>query len=582
VTELTREAEEAVRVEVMREVVLGRGSMQNWSDLDLGSVADAPVVRSVLEQATAGARSVLVAGAHSLELLAGLAQRVDRLTVVTRSITDAQTVWSALRDAGTVSVHAGEVAGLHDSGERHDLVLALDDLDRLVSVEAGSAPWDGVLADLVRLLEPGGRLLLGVESELGLHRLSALRSRYAADDDGDWAVLATYDASRPRTEQAVRDAVTAAGLRPRTVLASYADWLRPVCLGDRLVEHRGLCTLAGHLAVSAPARQGSIADPTRVTRVATAAGLLPLLASGWLVDAVGVPDGDAGPVAPEPPDAPSLVLETPEGVVRFQPDRGPDADAVRRVGEGGASHGTLNIDASCVLFSEQFVDACAAHDLVAVRRLLRRHVEWLSGAAEDGLLDGAHAAAGPANLLVGGPTPQVIVPAPRGCTLDHRIARTLVELVSTLRTRGTTHPWPAATDDATLVAVLASMAGVPCPQEPVEPLRRATDPGARHEVAALLAVVRRLEEANAAVAGQAAWFERRLDERERQLRTIHAEHDRQLRAEQARQESLRRAMADVKSSTTFRAGRVVTAPVQALRSRARRLAATDDAGPARR
>ena len=81
-------------------------------------------------------------------------------------------------------------------------------------------------------------------------------------------------------------------------------------------------------------------------------------------------------------------------------------------------------------------------------------------------------------------------------------------------------------------------------------------------VPALLAVVTRLEESVAALQSRAAWFEKRLDERERELRSIAADHDRQLRLEQAKQEAslarLRQMLSEQELRKEWEAGRIAS------------------------
>jgi len=140
------------------------------------------------------------------------------------------------------------------------------------------------------------------------------------------------------------------------------------------------------------------------------------------------------------------------------------------------------------------------------------------------------------------------------------------------------HPWPSATDDDTLVAILAAMADLK--QAPPPGLaaaaaaaslsgaqdERASNP-VRYDVAGLLARIDRLTETNAALRGQATWFERRLNERERELRTIAQRHEGELAKELWKVEDLTNRVGQIKASPTYRVGATILRPVKKLRTR---------------
>lgn len=550
-------------------VRLGHGAMQNWSDLALGSIADAAVVREVLEPVVSGASSVLLVGAHSLELVAGLAQTTTSLSMVTRSIPDARAARQSLAQVEGAEVWCSELRDLLAEGRTFDLVLALDDLDRVVSLETGTTTWESVLTDLSGLVAPGGRVLLGVENELGLHRLASLRSRYAANDDSDWAVLTTFDPSRPRTEDALRAALAGVGLAPTRLWSAYADWLRPVAVASTVgALPEPLARLLGLVCAAAPTHRREVADPSRVTKVASQAGLLGAFASGWLVDASPVA-GSSMEVAAEGKESAAddrLLVDTGREVVAMTMRDG----AISRP----AAHAPdeLVINDSTTLLSERLVDACAAHRLPDVRELLEDYAGWLRQRAVDDVLDPVASSASFDNVLDSDRGRHILFPGQARLSLEERVGRSLGDLVATLRQRGSRHPWPAATDDVDLVTILAAMAGV----EVADPERfvagTMVPSGAAHTVAGLLAVVERLEETNMALASRARWFERRLNERERELRTLAQAHDKELRVEQARQESLRCNVEDLKNSVSFRAGKAIMAPLAKARDLVRRSA----------
>jgi hypothetical protein len=81
-----------------------------------------------------------------------------------------------------------------------------------------------------------------------------------------------------------------------------------------------------------------------------------------------------------------------------------------------------------------------------------------------------------------------------------------------------------------------------------------------YDVAGLLSALARLEESNRALASRADWFERRLNERERELRRLATTHELEIRAEQARHEALRGNLTDLRRSFSFRLGRTLLRP----------------------
>lgn len=549
------------------EITLLRGAMQNWSDLALGSLGDSALVRRLLEGRADGVQSVLVVGAHSLELMVGIAQSVPRLDIVTRSIPDARSIADALRQVDGARVFCGGLDDLVVRGETYDLVIALDDLDRVVSQESEAPPWSTVLDQVRQLVADGGTVVLGVENEIGLHRISSLRSPYTANDDGDWAVLSTFDTSRPRTVDQVVSAVEAAGLAPGEIHSTYAQWLNPTILarpgaGEAAPGDPAAIAL-GLLCLAAPAGLGGLADAARLTRVTSGVGLLGALASGWVVVAH---TGSREDRSREDTTAPTFFVDSGHELVAF--DVTPEG--LRRR-ESGAP--TVPLDPAATLLSEEVVDACAAHRLPDVRRLLQEYVAWLEAEAVDGELDAHYAAAALHNVVRTGDVRTVLLPGTGPTTVADRAWRSLGELVALLRRRGARHPWPAATDDRTLISILAAMAGLEAVADPSPYLKAGSEDiePTTHTVAGLLAVVERLTESNTALQSRANWFERRLNERERELRTIATTHERELRVEQARQEALRRSVADIKGSLSFRAGRIVMSPVIKARDAARKL-----------
>ena len=117
------------------------------------------------------------------------------------------------RARGLARLVRGSVNALPFDAGRFDLVTSFDVLT------AGTVDDARALAEMTRVLRPGGRLLVRVAA------YDFLRSRH----DREWNITRRYRRAELRTKLA------AAGLRVRT--ASYANtWLFPVALAKRLAE----------------------------------------------------------------------------------------------------------------------------------------------------------------------------------------------------------------------------------------------------------------------------------------------------------------------------------------------------------
>ena len=530
------------------------GSLQNWSDLDhrpaSGTAAARVLVRSLLDDA----QRVAVVGPHAADLITGLADLVPELTVIVRSVPDGLTLADLLEQNFGVRVVACDLT-IAGADEQYDLVVALDDVTRISSAETDPASWQAVADKLFGLVAEGGRLVLVAENELGLHRMTALRSRFTANDDGDWSPTETFDASRPRSGAELASAVESAGLRVQAAGEVLPTW------DDQTVFLSGAAELddAGHallgaLTLGSPTFRKVGADPTRLTRAAVLGKRLPQVASGWwLVAARGV--AAAAAVA-----QPRIVASAFDGGVHEFTFDGEEwsRDGVRLV-----------VPAAAVPFGEQLLDACADGDLTVVRGLLQRLVGHVDAHTVDGSVEAAYADARPDNLLAEG---DALLPVLEGAQASRNevVWRALADLVHVIRARGARHPWPSATDDPTMFASMAAMAGVDLPDDLDPWLTRAAGDGSPvPDVAGLIAVVERLTETNKALSSRATWYEQRLASTERDLKVRTERHRAQLASSVRQQEVLRGSAEDLRRSLTYRMGNAILGPVRTLRNRTR-------------
>ncbi len=210
----------------MSEVHLLGGEMLGWSDLD-GAHGPGPVRGPGLAALLSVASGrTLVVGPHDPQLLDALPSA--DLTVLVRGLPDAESLADRYADRSGVRVCCGGPEKLAGTAP-YDTVVALDGLERLDSVEGTQLTWGEAFDLLVSVLRPGGRLLLGAENPLGLHRLLAAPP---PSTDSDWAALGEYDDTRPAGPARLRARLTASGLRIGGVWAVFPSPIAPAALLD--------------------------------------------------------------------------------------------------------------------------------------------------------------------------------------------------------------------------------------------------------------------------------------------------------------------------------------------------------------
>ncbi|ASW55316.1 hypothetical protein [Plantactinospora sp. KBS50] len=501
------------------------GEMLNWSDLD-GRHGPGPVRGAALSPLLALARGrTLVAGPHHPDLLDGLPD--GDLTLLVRGVPDADALAERYRHRPRITVCCGGPEKL-PAQPPYDTVIALDGLRRLASAEGAQLPWAEGLELLLAALRPGGRLLLGMENLLGLHRLVALpRER----TDTDWGTPEEYDPSRPAGLRRVLAYLDGAGLTVTDSYAGFPGAYEPTVLlgADVLADAAITGFLESTLAVACAPAEAVLTDPVRLATDALRHGMAGELAPGWVLlarrradDGSDDPDRGSGarPAAgADPPGGqpPAAVLATAEPTGVLRPAA---AGGWLRRPAGSAADGVA-VPAGPTLW-RVLLTACLRHDLPAVRDLLR---DWQAG----------NAAGVPADRLIVEPGGRLVPLAPAGDP-----AAALRRCAALLLAGDHPHPWPAATGEAELAAILAGMAGRdPASAEPagagpgpVVPAGREPDPAAgsapgapgererRPDMPAFRELVRTRDrlvaELAAARAAADAW-ERLVAERERSL-----------------------------------------------------------------
>ncbi|MFI7602636.1 hypothetical protein [Actinoplanes sp. NPDC049681] len=438
------------------------GEMVGWSD---ARPAGGPSFGHLLEVlgplVPAGAR-VLVAGPHDPGLIAALPETAE-ITCLVRGEQDA----ASFQDR-PMTVLCGSLAKLTD---RFDVIIALDGVARLCTVEGPQYDWAESVQALQRALLPGGALLLAVENELGVHKLVDRTTVTSAHTDADWRPVGEYD-DKPGTPARLRERLTADGLTVSWLGTAWPLPTAPTFVADEPTLRHGP---AGALAAAASGAAGAafaghrvLSDPRRLSSAAIRAGLGPELAPAWVVLAFR---GAPGPVS-----LPAAVLGAGP-MPELPPGR---------------------------LLEELLIGACLRHDLPEVRRLLTAWVAAQPAATAD-------------NVLVDGDAFSVLDATRPPVEPGVAVRR----LAAMLLAGGYEHPWPAAGDTDALTAVLLAAAGLSRDAAPVddEPLP-APDSLREHEER-----VRRLEEQLADATARFRHVEAELVNRDRELRRARLQID---------------------------------------------------------
>ncbi|WP_045739557.1 hypothetical protein [Actinoplanes rectilineatus] len=268
---------------VVTPLLLG-GEMPHWSDPE-------PAGGAVLRALAAGAHGdTLVVGPHSPELIAAITAR--HVTVLLRGVPDGE----ALPGRPGLEVCCGSLEKLA-AVPAYDTVVALDGLERTGSTESPGPSWADGLAQLLAVLRPGGRLLLGLANPVGVHDLLA-----GAADPGDaqWSGPPGDDPTRPVGAAALRDRLRSVGLDPLREYAVFPSPRHPtVLLGTAALADPALTGfLSSALRRTAPPPGPLLADPRPVAARLLRHGLAGAMAPGWVVVATKTGDSPLPPARP--------------------------------------------------------------------------------------------------------------------------------------------------------------------------------------------------------------------------------------------------------------------------------------------
>ncbi|MFF5296983.1 hypothetical protein [Paractinoplanes globisporus] len=448
------------------------GEMFSWTDRDPHRGPELPrgaVLRHLIGQFAGPGRAVLVAGPTDDDLVAALVDAGATVTWLLRSLVDADEV---ARAHPAVTVLAGAAVKV-DPAERFDLVVAVDGVDRLNSVEGEQMSAAELIDRLAEAVRPDGVLLLMHDNHLGLHHTVRLAPGGREAQDAAWYPLDDYDTHRPASREQLVDRLAGSGLVVDAAYAAFPEPTTPtVLIGPGLLGNvssplRPRLGTAVSSALAAGFRgRPVLSDPRRLAVRALRAGAEDTLAPGWLV--VARAPGTAAVPAVESHD---LLVGDSRGTFAYevsvaaggevrttvlQPLEHPiEREGLRRIAEPSAA-GT----ASGYVLEERLLHLCATADLRHMRIELTQFESWLRSQAVDGTLAGPVALAGLADVFVT-PDGPALLPTRwepvEPVAYEIALVRTFWDFAVQLITSALPHPWPITSNAVDLTAILLGM-----------------------------------------------------------------------------------------------------------------------------
>ncbi|MEU4193023.1 hypothetical protein AB0E69_14080 [Kribbella sp. NPDC026611] len=461
----------------MSEVQVVRGEMQPWTD----ATTPHPALAAILADTLPANRRTLILGPHSPQLVESVLAHSADVTILLRSVTDAE---QFANDFGpNLHVVTGALDGLQSNP--YEVIVAADGLDRVLGYDSADLSWSDRLAALTSLAAPDAVVVLGLENEFSL--LNLLDSRPADERHGDdeWRPLHD-DPTRPVSI----DQLKAALPWPAEV---YADFGSRTFIHADVAERARPGELPTRLAVSAleavdtpllsPAAEG--------VETASRAALLGSIPTGWLaVCGTQVQHAIYAQTGP----AVLTANQTPTGwSTTNRSDAGGSADSAERSASAG---GLLRFDPTVVpaevpggvSVETVLFRLAAAEDVPAFRKLAADLGEWVTASNvvlswDDLILDGTSFARGVSAWVTD-------VPVAKEDLLTAAWSRFHDRLIGQHRR----HPWPPWLVGDDLISAWLGMSGV----EPPEQIQ-ATGPGAESAAGEQVAYGKQLAGALAAV-----------------------------------------------------------------------------------
>ncbi|MGW1347233.1 hypothetical protein ACWCOV_39695 [Kribbella sp. NPDC002412] len=417
----------------MSEVQVVRGEMQPWTD----HTTVRPALAALLAGVLPANRRTLILGPHSPLLIESVLAHSADVTILVRSVSDAQELSESFGPC--LQVVAGALDGLR--ADPFDVIVAADGLDRVLGYDSDELSWTDRLAAVAALATPEAVVVLGLENEFSL--LNLLDARPAAERHGDdeWRPLHD-DPTRPVSVEQLRSALPwdpqiFADFGSRAfVTAEVAAAARPGELPTRLAVE-ALETV--DVPLLSPIAEG--------VDSAARAGLLASMPTGWL--------SVSGTRA-----AHDLYVQTGPAVLTADKAESGWQTVV-------AGDHTAGFDASVVpaevpageTVEAVLVRLAAAEDVPAFRKLAARLGEWAADSRvvlrwDDVVIDGDTFAYGVSPWVTAGPTDKADLLAAAWSRFHDRLIG-----------RHRRHPWPPWMVGDDLIVTWLGMSGIEPPEQ---------------------------------------------------------------------------------------------------------------------
>jgi hypothetical protein len=509
------------------------GELPTWSDLDSPWPVPQPAAQfPVVAEALVGRSRVLVAGPHGPELIGAVLAAGGEVTCLVRSIPDARTLAERF-DGQKVSVVCGSLERFKESN--FDAVVALDDVRRLYSPEGPEPTFATGTSDLRRLLASDGVLVLAVENELGVHRLSARTQPETDHSAPAWDRPSSADETRPQTAEELLAQVGPAAAWPLYpwLTAPTVVWGPAAAQVDRQT-YAGVFAALSAQAAEALEHRPMARDPYLLLRRILRAGRFEELAAGWLVvTGASVPSTD-------------LVAHVAGA-----------SDPIRYV-DGTSRHGDVQPLPAGVLVSDLLLQAIFAPDQQRLRAEIASYAAWLADLPEPGRArvdQVVRSADGAYSVLTLGSEHS----AADELNAEEQLVSGIAGLVAQAERHGYRRTWPSYLTPAEAVAWVAAMRGAPVDAAVLERFTAGlvATPGQPAS--------RDREESNAS---RSRWFEGRLATAEKQLELQRREVSRlktELEVLRRQKAWADRDLSELRTSRTVRIGRAIGGPARRMK-----------------
>jgi hypothetical protein len=170
------------------EVQVVRGEMQPWTD----QTTHQPALAALLADVLPANRRTLILGPHSPLLIESVLAHSSDVTILVRSVSDAEQLSSEFGPC--LQVVAGALDGM--KSEPFEVIVAVDGLDRVLGYDSEDLSWTARLSALSTQAAPDAAVVLGLENEFSLLNLLDRRPVGERHGDDEWRPLHD-DPTRP-------------------------------------------------------------------------------------------------------------------------------------------------------------------------------------------------------------------------------------------------------------------------------------------------------------------------------------------------------------------------------------------------